>query len=498
MRKPPSSRPNSTARGLGADDSPAALRTKDYPRALAAGPYLSPSPTAPSRTPRRNSVANANLEPIVPTHWLFPKTDRCIAQRPFIPPARDPDESEQDPLRPDFYDHSQRLDNRQGRFHIIYGPHEAYNSQCGTIVIPRRQEDADLVVAIATSSSNTTEANPQDPSVVARFLVCSQTMRHCIPSFNHQFESLPGLNEAQRLGPAAEDLYNVIPWVMREVDVTAAWIVLISLHGRWPIAWKTLDIPLETLFNIARFVALAKIYPESRSWSIIRGRLDRTLRRQRGEFGRPTHPCVGQWLYIAHIFKLEEDFAALWANLAVTTWRFTPQSSKVNRYSGGFDGDPLPAHYQGWWYNVGQLRSRLKLNLMDDCHKLILRLGSIWAQFERAHQPPIQDYGALFELMRAPLDFRGSAQDLREAIDEYATSIAVKLRQAAVVSDQKINARGITACTKLCAYGVWLIGLMGYSLTENTGYAVSKTIRHTMHENYIPTIKANLSNAANE
>ncbi|KAF3908804.1 hypothetical protein ABW21_db0208341 [Orbilia brochopaga] len=405
------------------------------------------APRTPSRTPRRKSTPtqgfNIFLQPPPtsaipdyalggPRHWLHSRQDRATILYPF---GDDNEDTEQDPkLAPSV------IDNRPGRFRHIYEPEDAHNDQIGTIVIPRHHNNADLLVLLAT-------VNPEHgshPALMARFLVSSHAMKEHIPSFNEQFTYLAGLTEAQRLGNRASDIYATVRWTLPPVDLDAAWIVLTIVHGRWPLAWDILDIPHTTLFNIARFVDAARITPNSETWRMIRSRLEYTLARQRKEISRPTHPCVGQWVYIAKIFHWQDDFTSLWANLVVSTYRYSMASVQVDRYSEGFGGDPRPTASGRWWYTINDLGPDLKRQLRDHRQALIIKLTELWFAFQRTYRTPPPP-----ERITESTTYAGSPQDLRRIIIDYSRLVEKKLQKEALLANRQIDARTAAGCAKL-------------------------------------------------
>ncbi|KAJ6255977.1 hypothetical protein Dda_9270 [Drechslerella dactyloides] len=370
-----------------------------------------------------------------PRHWLFPSRDRTTVLEPFGPKDED---TEPDP--PQVVPRYAIIDNRPNRFRHIYEPLEVHNDYLGTIVIPRRHNDADLLFLLATLNP----AVSPTPTLAARFLVSSHIMREHIPSLMEQFTYTLGLTEAQRLGNRADDIYAMFHWTLPSVDIEAAWIVVMIVHGRWPLAWDILDIPHTTLFNIAQFVDAVRITPGSEAWRMIRKKLEYTLARQRVEIGRPTHPCVAQWVYIAKVFQWEEDFASLWANLIVSTWRFDMRSWQVDRYSDGFGGDPRPTAPGRWWYTVNELGPDLKRQLKDSRQALVMQLAEIWSAFQHRYRNPTSP-----ETIAATTSFAGSPQDLRKIIIDYSRIIEKKIQREALLANRQIDACALAGCAKL-------------------------------------------------
>ncbi|KAK6330362.1 hypothetical protein TWF696_003458 [Orbilia brochopaga] len=368
-----------------------------------------------------------------PRHWLFSSYDRTTILDPFGP---DDEDTEPDPPQVPSV-----VDNRPQRFRDIYEPLDAHNGHFGTIVIPRRHTDADLLVLLTTVDADA----GLPPTLVARFLVSSHIMREHVPSFSEQFDFTSGISEAQRLGNRNNDIYAMFRWTLPPVDLDAAWIVMTILHGRWPLGWDILDLPYYTLFNIAQFVDNGRITPNSKAWQMIRKRLEYTLARHRMEIGRPTHPCVGQWLYIAKVFQWQEDFASLWANLIVSTWRFSMRSVQVDRYSEGFSEDPRPTAPGRWWYSVSDLGSDLMRRLRNDRQSLIMKLTELWAAFQRRYRASTSSS----ETIAASANYAGSPQDLRKIIIDYAHMIEKKLQKEALLANRQVDAPTHAGCAKL-------------------------------------------------
>ncbi|KAF3913575.1 hypothetical protein ABW20_dc0106584 [Dactylellina cionopaga] len=377
-------------------------------------------------------------------HWLFRSRDRPLIKSPF---GENDNDTEPDP--PPFpYHYPQKVDNRPSHFLKVYNPLDAYNDYCGTVVIPRRDDQADLTALISMTN------NPIQPpmgveTLAARFLVCSRTMHTSIPDFKAQFDRQAGLAECQRLGPHSADVYGVFLWKLPKVNITALWILLTIVHHRWPLHWTRMDIPIETLFELAKLINIVGIKPDSTAWIQIKQRLDYTLGRQRSEVGRPTDQNIGKWLYIAKTFKWEEDFAAIWANLIVSTWRFTIESEGVDRYSGGRDGDPTPDVPFKWWYTVDDLGEDMKQTLLNDRYIMVYDLRHLWARFRSKHRLPLQSKATIEEIMIAIGNWDASAQDLRDAIIKYANEITEQQKRLALISNHQLNPLVLADCNRL-------------------------------------------------
>ncbi|KAK6542725.1 hypothetical protein TWF694_006668 [Orbilia ellipsospora] len=385
-------------------------------------------------------------------HWLFPNRNRPRVTQPNDRWANDPESDGE------AYPYAYPLAVLQKRrdFQKTYQPNELHTTIYGTTVIPRSEREADLVILVTITDNDILPPSGAD-RLAARFLVCSRKTRYMIPFFQDQFAHQGRLPYCQQLGEPIPgqtddktDVKGVFMWKLPKADMTALWIILTMIHGRWPEEWSKMDIPLDTLYEIARLTQILNISKQSsNAWELIRGRLDYTLPRQRMEVGRPQDRNVAKWLFIAKVFEYEEEFTALWANLVVSTYKFEMDSMAVDRYSNGAEGDPRPEMTYNWWYTIDDLGEDMKENLRDDRYIVLYDLRLLWADFRSRYRLPTQREGTLEEIMAAVEKYQLSCQNLREEIITYANEIMEQQKRVAILSNRDLNPMALADCQAL-------------------------------------------------
>ncbi|EPS41789.1 hypothetical protein H072_4251 [Dactylellina haptotyla CBS 200.50] len=381
--------------------------------------------------------------------WLSPNPNRPVLKDPSVENPRD---IEQSP--PDYaYRFPRPIDNNVNSFSNVYNPEALYSTWCGTVVVSYSAHQADLLVLVSTTTNDAIPTTG-DETLAGRFLVCFRTMYLNIPFFRKQYDHHGRLSDCQQLGNSETDVVAVFLWKLPRADMTALWVILTIIHSRWPTEWINMDIPIDTLFEIARLVDMFGITPDTGgAWAQIRQRLEYTLGRQRMEVGRPQDRNVGKWLYIAHVFKWEEEFAVIWANLVVGTWKFEKDSRAVERYSQGFGGDPMPEVQQKWWFGVGDLGEDMKHHLMNDRFIVLYDLRHLWATFRQHDRMPTQRRATFEDIMVAAGKYKASCQDLREEIIAYAKEIMAQQQRVVFLTnrplDPAIHAAVLADCQKL-------------------------------------------------
>ncbi|KAK6334487.1 hypothetical protein TWF730_003702 [Orbilia blumenaviensis] len=383
--------------------------------------------------------------PFPPRHWLHLSPSHHNLKTPFSAGYQDPEPAPLEfphrhprPLRP--------YDTSNIRYTIPSSA--AFASDLGTIVIPRHHNSTDLLLLI--SQSSTTTAPPQGTTaLLARFLVCSRTVLHYIPAMRGQASHNPVFQDGQEITLPDNAGSRIFPFFLLQlpkVDLTSLWLILTILHHRYPIAWCDLDLPFETVYNLAKTLHILEM-DETEGINIIKSRLCHTLSRHAEGFKIPADktPNLGKWVFIAHTFGIEEGYSQLWANMVATTWRFTEGSIAVDRYtnpnsSRRNSSSTIPSiEKYGNYYWTDALSATLKTELITDRARLLTTIRNHWACFRSRYHLPGQQAGSFADILSATKPYDGSAMDLRDHILAYADNVSAVHQQMAAVSGRGLN-----------------------------------------------------------
>ncbi|KAF3278897.1 hypothetical protein TWF970_004442 [Orbilia oligospora] len=354
-------------------------------------------------------------------HWLHKSSHRPVIKNPFGPGYQD---SEQPPF--EFpHPYPQALRHDVSGFRRILPLSALFQTQLGTIVIPRHHNTADFLLIVTHTDTSTIP--PTGPSaLLARFLVCSRTVLHYIPSIRGQASHQSNFYDGQRLNlpDGTNRIYPFFLFKMPQTDLTSLWIILTIIHQRFPTAWSTLDLPLPLLFNICKTMDILEISGTS-TVNLLRQKLLYTLNRH-AELFHPqasNTPDVAMWVYIAKTFSIPTNFSALWAHLIISTWRFTSSSHAVDRYT------PPPPHHTstnfkyGNWYWISHLPESLRAALQEDRTRFLNKMLTPWSNFRSIYHLPSQSAASAATILTLNSDIDGSALDLKDHILGYADQV---------------------------------------------------------------------------
>ncbi|KAK6498218.1 hypothetical protein TWF506_004458 [Arthrobotrys conoides] len=354
-------------------------------------------------------------------HWLHRSSKRSVIKNPFGPGYQD---SEQPPM--EFpHPYPQPLRHDVSEFRRILPLSALFHNQLGTIVIPRHHNTSDLLLLV--THTDTATVPPKGPSsLLARFLVCSRTVLHYIPSIRGQASHQSTFHDGQRfyLPDGTNRIYPFFLFKLPQTDLTSLWLILTIIHQRFPTSWSNLDLPLPLLYNICKTLDILEISGTS-TVHLIRQKLLYTLTRHAHLHHPPSDtPDIAMWLYIAKTFSISTNYSSLWAHLVLTTWRFTPSSHAVDRYTPDPPHPPSTNFKYGNWYWISHLPATLRQTLDQDRTTFLNTLLTPWSHFRSRYNLPYQSTATATTILNttsSTIDF--SAMDLKSHLLDYATDI---------------------------------------------------------------------------
>ncbi|RVD89418.1 uncharacterized protein DFL_000428 [Arthrobotrys flagrans] len=353
-------------------------------------------------------------------HWLHKSSARAVIENPFIEGCEDPE-----PLPMEYpHRYPEPLRHDVGTFRRILPLKAAFGNELGTIVIPRHHNSSDFLLLVSqTDNSIVPPTGPE--ALLARFLVCSRTVLYHIPALRGQASHQTSFHDGQRLNLPG-NINRIYPFFLLKLpstDLTSLWLILTILHGRFPASWTSLDLPLSLLYNISKTLEVLEI-TNAETLSLIRRKLFYTLNRHAHLHQPPCNtPDVAMWLTVAKTFSIPANFSSLWANLAITTWRFTPNSKAVDRYTPSPPHPPGTNFKYGNWYFISHLPRSLRTALSEDRNTFLNTLLHLWSQFRAKYHLPSQSPGNAQTILSATANFDASALDLQQETLNYANQV---------------------------------------------------------------------------
>ncbi|KAK6519118.1 hypothetical protein TWF281_003807 [Arthrobotrys megalospora] len=371
-------------------------------------------------------------------HWLHKSSHRPILHNPFSELYEPPQVHEY----PHKFPPPLPSNPTAGSYKTLYPPDAAFNPEIGTIVIPRHHKDTDFLLLISTTNNPTVP--PTGPSsLLARFLVCYRILVSQIPALRGQLSHQSGFPDAQTilLPDSTPRTFPLFLLQLPQVSLDAIFTIFTILHSRFPTSWASKNIPLSTLHEIAQAVFILELQGTPTLLKI-RTTLLPTLTRHANINTPPSnHPNIAKWLFIAKTFAIEPHFSSLWANLTVSTWRFTKDSIAVDRYLPQTSLSSSPSQEENYkhgnYYYISDLQPALTKALEISRTRFLHDILHHWSWFRSKYHLPPHQSATFSTILSATATIDTSALELKDQIFAYADKFLEYQRFLSLLSPGK-------------------------------------------------------------